>query len=66
MITDVLNEIITTKSAKDTNNEISQLRFENDLVTTFFDNVSKFSDSFTFSFIEELKQNIEVIMNCLY
>eukprot|EP00347_Sterkiella_histriomuscorum_P008400 403345240 len=66
LIIDILNEIITTKGAKDQNNEVAQLRFENDLVTTFFDNITKLSDSFTFQFIDELKQNIEVIMNCLY
>lgn len=61
-----MNDIITSKSAKDQNNEVAQLRFENDLVTSFFDNIAKLSDSFVFSFIEELKQNIETIMNTLY
>lgn len=43
-ITDLLQEIIATKSAKGTQNEISLLRFENDMVTTFFDNITKLSD----------------------
>ena len=41
----MLQEIITQRTAaKDNNNEMSQLRFENDMVTTFFDNVTKLSD----------------------
>lgn len=57
-ITDILQEMITNRSGKDTNNEISQLRIENDMVTTFFDNVTKLSDHFTFSFVEELKKDV--------
>ena len=59
-ITDLLQEIITTKSAKDTNNELSQMRFENDVVTTFFDNITKLSDNFTFSFVEELRRDVRL------
>jgi hypothetical protein len=55
-----LQEIITNKSAKDTNNELSQMRFENDMVTTFFDNITKLSDNFTFSFVEELKKDVNI------
>jgi hypothetical protein len=65
-ITELLHEIITNKSAKDTNNEMSMLRFENDMVTTFFDNITKLSDHFTFSFIEELKKDIDTIVQTLY
>lgn len=57
MITDVLNEIIT-KSANDTTSGIGQLRFENDLVTTFFDKIDKLTDEFTYSFVNDLKQNV--------
>ncbi len=57
-ITDVLQDIITNKSGKDSNNEMSQLRIENDMVTTFFDNITKLSDHFTFSFVEELKKDV--------
>ena len=60
-ITDLLHEIIITKSAKDTNNELSMLKIENDMVTTFFDNITKLSDHFTFSFIEELKKDVNFI-----
>lgn len=66
-ITDVLQEIITIRSAaKDTNNEISLLRFDNDMVTTFFDNITKLSDQFTYSFIEELRKDMETIIATLY
>ncbi len=54
----MLQDIITNKSNKDTNNEMSQLRIENDMVTTFFDNITKLSDHFTFSFVEELKKDV--------
>jgi len=43
-ITEVLHEVISITTMKDTNNEISMLRVENDMVTTFFDNIGKFSD----------------------
>ena len=43
-ITQVLHEIISITTMKDTNNEISMLKIENDMVTTFFDNIGKFSD----------------------
>jgi hypothetical protein len=36
------------------------------MVNTFFDSINKMSDSFTFSFIEELKQDIESILHTLY
>ncbi len=65
-ITDVLHELITSRSAKDTNNEISILRFENDMVTTFFDNITRFSDQFTYSFIEDMKKDIDSIVQTLY
>ena len=42
------------------------MRFENDMVTTFFDNITKLSDHFTFTFIEELKKDIDSIINTLY
>lgn len=45
-ITEVLHEYITMTTMKDSNNEISMLWVENDMVTTFFDNIGKFSDQF--------------------
>jgi len=47
---------------------MSQLRIENDMVTTFFDNITKLSDNFTFSFFEELKKDARktvLIIFCL-
>jgi hypothetical protein len=47
---------------------MSQLRIENDMVTTFFDNITKLSDHFTFSFVEELKKDVRnaiLIILCL-
>lgn len=43
-ITDLLHEKITISNVKDTKNEMSMLRFENDMVTTFFDSIIKLSD----------------------
>jgi hypothetical protein len=40
---------------------MSQLRIENDMVTTFFDNITKLSDHFTFSFVEELKKDVSTL-----
>lgn len=57
-ITDLLHEKITISNVKDTKNEMSLLRFENDMVTTFFDSITKLSDHFTYSFIEELKRDV--------
>jgi hypothetical protein len=31
------------------------------MVTTFFDNITKLSDHFTFSFVEELKKDVRFI-----
>jgi hypothetical protein len=45
--------------------EIGQLKIENDMVNTFFDEVHKLSDPFVFSFIESLKQDIELIIQTL-
>lgn len=43
---------------KDTKGEMSLLKIENDMVTTFFDSITKLSDHFTYSFIEELKKDV--------
>lgn len=43
-VTEYLNEIIAVKGAKDINKEFSNLTFENDMVTTFFDSVDRLSD----------------------
>jgi hypothetical protein len=44
---------------------MGQLKIENDMVNTFFDEVHKLSDPFVFSFIESLKQDIELIIQTL-
>jgi hypothetical protein len=41
---------------------MSLLRFENDMVTTFFDSIVKLSDHFTYSFIEELKKDVNILL----
>ena len=35
------------------------------MVTTFFDNITKLSDEFTFSFIEELRRDVISMLNFL-
>jgi len=42
--------------------ELQRLKIEGDLVTSFFDSVDKISDSTLFSFIEDMKKDIELIM----
>lgn len=57
-ITDLLHEKINMSNVKDKQNEMSLLRIDNDMVTTFFDSITKLSDNFTYSFIEELKKDV--------
>ena len=45
--------------------EFSQLKIENDLVNVFFDEIHKMSDSFTFNFIEALKQDVSIRLKSL-
>ena len=58
--------MIATKTMNDQNNEISMLRVENDMVTSFFDNIEKFSDAFVVSFIEEMKKDMDSLTLTLY
>ena len=58
----MLHEIISNQ----TSNEISLLKVENDMVTTFFDNIGKFSDEFVESFIEELRKDIDSLTMTIY
>lgn len=46
--------------------EFSQLKIDNDMVNTFFDESHKMSDHFTFNFIETLKLDFEIILTTLY
>ena len=65
-ISDVLHEMISSLSMKDSNNEISLLRVENDMVTSYFDNIGKFSDQFVTNFVEELIKDIDNLTLTLY
>ena len=58
----MLREKITLSNVKDQKGEISLLKIENDMVTTFFDSISKLSDHFTYSFIEDLKKDVTCIL----
>lgn len=51
-------------SGKDQN--IDKLQIDGDLVTQFFDSVHKMNDSAVYQFIEELKADIDLIMQILY
>ncbi len=46
--------------------EFSQIKIENDMVSTFFDEINKMSDHFTFNFVESLKSELETILQTLY
>ena len=46
--------------------ELQQLKIEGDLVTSFFDNVDRMSDSVLFNFIEDIKKDIDLILQILY
>ena len=59
-ITELLHEKIANSNLRDSKGEMSLLKFENDMVTTFFDSIVKLSDQFTYSFIEELKRDVSI------
>mmetsp|Transcript_40493 Transcript_40493/g.38986 ORF Transcript_40493/g.38986 Transcript_40493/m.38986 type:complete len:153 (+) Transcript_40493:804-1262(+) len=65
-ISDLLQEKITIINVKDTKGEMGQFKVENDLVTTFFDNVGKLSDHLVYLFVEELNKDFETVMLILY
>lgn len=72
-ITHFVSKQATGDSNGDKNNEIvsyqqefSQLKIENDMVNTFFDEIHHMSDAFVFNFIETLKQDFETILQTLY
>lgn len=65
-ITDVLHESILSRIENDENNEFSMIRVENDMVTAFFDNIHKFSDEFTQSFIEEMQSELDTLVHTIY
>ena len=45
---------------------LEKLKIDGDLVTHFFDSVDKVGDTVIYSFIEELKNDIDLIMQILY
>ena len=51
-------------SGKD--NQVDKLKIDGDLVTHFFDSVGTMSDTAVYAFIEELKGDIDLIMQILY
>jgi len=65
-ITDVLQKIIVARNESDENNEASKFRVENDMVAAFFDNIHRFSDEFAQSFIDELQNDMETLVNTIY
>lgn len=69
-ITDWLHERITTFVSRHVPvgdepsylSEFGQLKIENDMVNTFFDEIHRMSDHFTFNFVESIKQDIESLL----
>ena len=51
-------------SGKDT--DLQKIKIEGDLVTSFFDSVDMISDQTLYSFIEEMKKDIDLILQILY
>lgn len=57
-----LNDKITTFLMSGKDAELQKLKIEGDLVTSFFDSVDKIADTTLYSFIEDMKKDIELIM----
>lgn len=62
----MLHEAIASRAAKDTNNEISLLRVENDMVAAFFDSLARFSETFTHAFVEDLRRDVDTLVSTLF
>lgn len=65
-ITDVLHEMILHKNENDENNEFAIIRVDGDMVTSFFDNINKFSEEFIIGFIDDMRNDMENIINTIY
>ncbi len=70
-IMEILHDRITAFVARGDNQgsfaaEFGQLKIENDMVNTFFDEIHRMSDQFAFGFIESLKQDIDIIVTTLF
>ena len=61
-----LNEKVTNFIMNEKDPSLAQLKIEGDMVTSFFDAVDKMSDQSLYTFIEDMKKDIEVIMQILY
>lgn len=65
-----LNEKITGFLMNDGRNgkdpALQGMKIEGDMVTTFFDSVDKISDQTLYGFIEDMKKDIDIIMQILY
>jgi hypothetical protein len=62
-----LNDKITSFMMNHTKDPgLTRLKIEGDLVSSFFDNVDKLKDSTLYTFIEDLKREIDLIMQILY
>lgn len=57
---DVLHDKISQfVSQPEFSSEFGNLKIENDMLVTFFDEINKMSDQFTFAFIETLKKDMD-------
>lgn len=61
-----LHDKITTFLMSGKDPHLEKLKIDGDLVTHFFDSVDKVGDTVIYSFIEELKNDIDLIMQILY
>jgi len=61
-----LHDKITTFLMSGKEPQLEKLKIDGDLVTHFFDSVDAMSDSAVYGFIEELKGDIDLIMQILY
>ena len=61
-----LNDKITTFLMSGKDKDLQQLKIEGDLVTSFFDNVDRMADSTLYAFIEDMKKDIDLILQILY
>lgn len=54
------------EGAQDFSAEFSQLKIENDLVYTLFNEINRLSDAFAFNFVEMLKQDLDSLIPSLF
>jgi len=61
-----LNDKITTFLMSGQDPALQTIKIEGDLVTSFFESVNKLSDMTLYNFIEDLKKDIELIMQVIF